>query len=64
MIVHMVGCVYSLRDQMSLPGQIDMPTFSLPNVSFPNFSRPTVPEADVETGANVALLSGQQSNHQ
>lgn len=50
------GVVYSLRDSMA------MPVFTIP--SMPNFAQSTAPSGsdDIESGANVALLSSQQGN--
>ena len=53
------GCVYSLREHISVPT-----TFHIPSLHLPNFARPTLPDADIESGADVALLSNQQSSHQ
>ncbi|KAA6418218.1 MAG: rhomboid 2-like protein [Trebouxia sp. A1-2] len=53
------GCVYSLREHISVPT-----AFHVPNIHLPNFARPTLPDADIESGADVALLSSQQGSHQ
>ena len=53
------GCIYSLREHISVPT-----AFHIPSVHVPNFARPTLPDADIESSADVALLSSQQSSHQ
>lgn len=52
-------CGYSLRDHIRMFSNI-----SVPAVHLPSFARPTVPDADIESGADVALLSSEQSGHQ
>ena len=50
------GIGYSLRDSMG------MPVLTIP--SMPTFASSTTPSDDIESGANVALLSNQQSGNQ
>ena len=50
------GTGYSLKDSMGVP-VLTMP-------SMPTFASATMPSDDVETGANVALLSNQQNGNQ